>query len=509
MRVAVIGEDSFTDPRLACVFWGNPVLDLVYDSLYRSAPETGEILPWLAATEPRLSKDGRVITVRLRRNVLWHDLEPFDSSDVIYTFNEVYGQEVAGGAGSIPALMEYARAVDAYTVEFGVRNPAIFIRTVLTLPILPEHIWRDRGSGPVALTGTGPFIAGTSIAGSYLALRVNRNYFASGWPIEIGGRQRIVGPYLMGIVIRSYSDAALALNALVRGGVDLIVDDTGQVAGRDLQEPGIDVSWYALNELHFLAFNLASGPVGDIRVRQALAAAVRKEMLARRDVMPAAGVIPVFEFPGFSCLQVTQGGCADGLDRGDGTGSTARSCGLDSGSWTGTAGPGGLRHIEVLVPEKSDNRDLRQYLMGLVHDAWFSLGIETHFVILPLEEFVDRVYGKRDYAVAMLGWELRPGFPVHVLSFFRSSEIRDYGYNIFAYRNRTVDDIVEELLFARCFDDFRDAGSEFAGIIDRDIPWVPLGFRAGTQVVRRGVFEGTGSDLRVTVWPFLLANAGK
>lgn len=97
----------------------------------------------------------------LRKNVTWHDGEPFTANDVVFTINYIK-EHPYQWVNSKP--VKKAEALDDYTVKLYLNGSyAPFLDMVAgTLPILPEHIYKDI-SDPAqfqddkALTGTGPY----------------------------------------------------------------------------------------------------------------------------------------------------------------------------------------------------------------------------------------------------------------------------------------------------------------------------------------------------------------
>jgi peptide/nickel transport system substrate-binding protein len=97
----------------------------------------------------------------LRKNVTWQDKEPFTANDVVFTINYIK-EHPYQWVNSKP--VKNAEALDDYTVKLYLNGSyAPFLDMVAgTLPILPEHIYKDV-SDPAqfqddkALIGTGPY----------------------------------------------------------------------------------------------------------------------------------------------------------------------------------------------------------------------------------------------------------------------------------------------------------------------------------------------------------------
>ena len=150
---------STTDPRvtqnlnpLAVEYRGSQTFTrLLYDPLmYRAG---GERLPWLAETWQWTRAEETAAEVRLRPELAWHDGVPLTASDVAFTYEFLQDTSLGEIETTVPSpiyrgrstLIEDVRVVDERTVDlsFGDVTPRV-AELALTLPILPEHVWREQ-----------------------------------------------------------------------------------------------------------------------------------------------------------------------------------------------------------------------------------------------------------------------------------------------------------------------------------------------------------------------------
>src|SRR5512145_918675 len=145
-------------------------------------------------------QDGyRTLAFTLRRNVKWHDGQPFTAKDVKYTF------DVVREAKDAPAKMRlsprkdwYANvaaieAPDPHTVVFRLRRPQPSLLLMLASgysPVYPAHM-------PVAdlrqrCVGTGPFRHKEYLRGQLIELERNPSYFVPDRPYLDGIRYTII-----------------------------------------------------------------------------------------------------------------------------------------------------------------------------------------------------------------------------------------------------------------------------------------------------------------------------
>ena len=159
----------------------------IFDGLFGLAPDLS-LRPALALSH-EISADGRMIGLKLREGVRWHDGKPFTSADVRYTLMTVIKQLNPRGR-SILANLEVVDTPDDRTAILRFSKPSLYVLKSLTgpeMPIMPAHVFENSdvrqnpaGNAPV---GTGPFRFERWDRGSAIVLSKNPDYWtpASRW----------------------------------------------------------------------------------------------------------------------------------------------------------------------------------------------------------------------------------------------------------------------------------------------------------------------------------------
>ncbi len=154
-------------------------MSLIFDTLVWK-DESG-FVPALAESWEYIA-DEKAYLFHLRDGVTWNDGQPFTAEDVAFTFQYIEDHPYTWVDSSI---VKDAVAVDDKTVKVTLeKDYAPFLDQVAgTLPILPEHVYKDVSdpasyTDSAALTGTGPFkLADYDKAqGTYL-YEANENYY--------------------------------------------------------------------------------------------------------------------------------------------------------------------------------------------------------------------------------------------------------------------------------------------------------------------------------------------
>jgi peptide/nickel transport system substrate-binding protein len=164
---------------------------IFYEPLGAFDPD-GNIVPILGAEVPSmqnggLSKDGKSVTWRLRKNVQWHDGKPFTADDVVFTWE--YAADKATAATTIGNYEDIERIdkLDSHTVKIVFKKPKPFWAEAFcgaaTGQIIPKHLFAaykgDKSrEAPHNLkpVGTGPYRFVDFKPGDMVRAEINPNY---------------------------------------------------------------------------------------------------------------------------------------------------------------------------------------------------------------------------------------------------------------------------------------------------------------------------------------------
>lgn len=240
--------------------------------------------------------DGNTAVIfHLRNNVKWHDGEPFDADDMIFsthlvangsytTSRRLFLQNIAGCNPSGVEESEGSAAVeklDQYTVKYTLKSPmseqGVFAQ-IYCFPILPEHLLKDVDPAAileddfwVSPIGTGAFTYESQIAGDSLTVASNPDYYLG-------------APEYAKLVIKVMPQANI-LTAMMSNEVDVINGTYASISDADMAMaaslPGYKVSSVEGTSSQFLVVNGDTFP--SAKIRKALA------MLLDKDSMIQAG----------------------------------------------------------------------------------------------------------------------------------------------------------------------------------------------------------------------------
>ena len=239
MTLATVAEPLTFNLAIANDAYSTGVLGYVFEGLTETSWLTDEVEPRLAESWES-SDDGLTWTFRLRRDVRWHDGEPFTAHDVDFTFNRIiYNDDVPAAdrasfnfrflneeTGEWEEAPMTVKALDNYTVQCVLPQPfATFLRSMGTA-IFPKHIleqyvddgtfaevW-DIATDPGEIVGTGPYTIESYVVGESVILRRHTDYW-----LEDDEGNRL--PYLEKIVNIVVPDFDAELAAFIAGETDV------------------------------------------------------------------------------------------------------------------------------------------------------------------------------------------------------------------------------------------------------------------------------------------------
>ncbi|WP_424991770.1 ABC transporter substrate-binding protein [Paenibacillus turpanensis] len=121
-----------------------------------------------------VSQDGRVWTVKLRKDALFSDGKPLTSADVVYTF------QAAAQSGSTIDLsnLQLVEAQDEHSVTFTLKEPqSTFLQMLVSTGIVPKHAHgKQYAQQPI---GSGPYKLVQWDKGQQLIVEANPNYYGT------------------------------------------------------------------------------------------------------------------------------------------------------------------------------------------------------------------------------------------------------------------------------------------------------------------------------------------
>lgn len=202
---------------------------------------------------------------KLRQGVFFHDGTSFDAAAVKKTLDRVMDPKTASPRAAMFDKIKEVKIIDPYTVQFLLEKPFAPLLSILAShegsiisPKAIDEYGRELSAHPV---GTGPFLFRSWEPGRQIVLDKNPHYW---------GDQ----PKLDRVVFRVVADDTKRI-ALVENGEAHVAES---IPVQDIERLSASnrLRVYRSEALgtEFIGFNVAAGPLRDLRVRQAISSAI-------------------------------------------------------------------------------------------------------------------------------------------------------------------------------------------------------------------------------------------
>lgn len=537
----VVGSPQLVNPLFASLNdVDQDITRLVYSGLMRY-DEKLRLVPDLAV-KCQSNEDKKIYTCELRRDVLWHDGQPFTAKDVLYTIEAIQDPAV-----NSPLFVTFqgviAEAVDDFTVKFTLQEPFAPFLGSLTVGILPEHVWAEVPGDRLRLhksnlqpLGTGPF------AFKRLFKDNNTGYIYR-YELTRNSKYYRQAPYIQEFNFQFFSDFdgdAGAIQALREQKIDGIHFVPKEFRDR-VERKHIQLYTLQLPQYTALFFNQNHGPLlQDKNVRMALARAIDKDRVLRETLKDKGQVIhgPLLEgFPGYSAdiakIPYSLDEASKLLDEKwtrvpaeqyraerkeqimkelrERFPTTATSTVSPTGETIQTSTTtmemalqkeadevlsqelegaqtfyrknkqGEVLEVTLVTTETKEYQQAAELIAGL----WQDIGVKTNIKFVPSKDLSRSVLRPREYDILLYGLLL--GNDPDQYPFWHSSQIDYPGLNVSRYVNRSVDTMLQKIRETDNEEERANLYKQFQDALLADLPAIFLYTPTYTYATSDGV----------------------
>jgi peptide/nickel transport system substrate-binding protein len=426
----VAGHPSYINPLL-CQYnqVDKDLVSLIFLGL-TDLNERGEIVASLAR-DWDVSDDGLVYTFYLRRDVTWHDGEPFTADDVLFTVGAIQ-DEGYQGPRELAELWRtvVAEKIDDYTVTFTLQAPLATFLDYTTIGILPEHVLASVPAAEltgdqfnVRPVGTGMFKI-SEVSGDYVILEANPDYY---------GEQ----PLLSKIEFKFYPDYQSIFTAYQQGEVEGISEVLPADLGKVREEEYLNLYTARLSGYTLVFLNLELPIFAEKEVRQALLWGIDRQriidqvldgqgIVAHSPIMPDSWAYnpEVFQYhfdPVKADQLLTEAGWVDSDN-------------------DGVRDKEGIRLEFTLLTNKDPVR--RQIIEEMARQLW-DVGVRVVPVVEDSSWVVNEALRPRNFDALLFSWGNLPSDPDPYLM-WHSTQIGGEGQNYAGLNDVDMDQLLEQ-----------------------------------------------------------------
>ena len=269
------------DPRVGTDEPSEHIDELLFDGLV-ALDANFRFQPALASSWEQ--PDARTLVFHLRNGVRFSDGRLLTAADVVWTLDSMHNGAVISPKAASYASIDSVEARDAHTVVIHLKHPDNFLLTNLStgaIGIVPAGSGRDFWRHPV---GTGPF--------RFVSQRIDQDVVIERNPLSWS-----VEPKIARVRFAVVPDAITMSLELEKGSADveinsLPMDSLPVLAKRS----NLQVDDAAGTIVQYLGFNMRDPILRDLRVRQAIAFAIDRELMIRTllcgHARPASSLLP-------------------------------------------------------------------------------------------------------------------------------------------------------------------------------------------------------------------------
>lgn len=457
--IAIPEEPTGLDPQQ--VSWTNEIHDLVFQWLVTYDAEMN-LVPDLAESF-EISEDGLSVTFYLPEDAKFSNGDPL-TADCVKSSVERY-IDISVYAEDYVAL-DHVEVIDDYTAKYVFKTPPAAVWATIASnygAIVDTEVAADKGdelfnSEPV---GCGPYKVKDWVHGSHVTLVRNDHYKTNVPFVENKGPN----PYIDEVIIRFIPEDLTRASELEAGTVNILRGVPIDFVSGFEENPEIKLYYVVSPGLDYILVNVRRPPVDDVRVRQAIMYAVKREDLTHvleDTVLEWYSILS----PSMSCYNssVEDYGAAKysyNLEK-------AKTL-LEEAGWVDTNGDGTVDKngkelvLELLSPT---DRPALKRVAPLIKDHLSQIGIG-----LDIKEFAyPYIRGKTeewdfDLALRMYSWSAPGG----IIPYIVHSE-----YGNLTYSNPEVDHLMETAMETADETERTKLWSQVQLILLEDLPMVPL-----------------------------------
>ncbi len=470
------------------------IAELVYSSLFKRNANA-ELVNDLAE-EYEISQDGKVYTIKIRSNAVWHNGNPLTVDDIVFTFEAIKNIKYKSPLRTVFTGVEIVK-IDDKTIKFNLTEPYAAFLDLLNFGILPQELWQQIEPVSASLAelnlkpvGSGRYKFKSLVkdkAGNirtYILTR-NENYY---------GPRVHINTISFKLFVNLQEIISALNNSLIDGVSYLPEQSKSQVVAQD------SLNFYNLNlpKLSAVFFNAKFNPaLADKKVRQALAYAIDKNKIVDQVMAGNARVINGPILPnsfaynneikkydynpatssrllaeaGWKIIELTAEDIAKANENLNDKDEVIKkqaetNIKMGVGKWL-------IKDNNYLTITIStvDNQEYGQ-AANLIAKFWNDINIKTEVNLVPANQIQVEVIKSRNFSALIYG-EITGADP-DPYAFWHSSQIGQSGLNIADYTNKEVDKLLEDGRLSAGLEARQEKYKKFQEIIVEDEPAIFL-----------------------------------
>lgn len=427
-REGLIGQPQFLNPILSTTDTDRALTRLIFSGLAKLDANL-EFQPDLAESISA-NNEYKDYTICLRDNAIFHDGEPVTLDDVLFTY-ETLKNPIFQNPLLVRLQTVVISPVDERCAVFMLENPSPEFYHLLTLGIVPKHIWGDIvpesfyvpdlslkpiGSGPYKFASLSKLNTDETIK-RYTLVKNERFYKKE--------------PYIENISFVFYNNLDDELIALKHHDIDGL----GYTIKKDFDKiKNVNNYQASLPSYTAVFLNLRDSIISQRSIRTALAHLIPKDEIIKTALKSQGTIIhgpaapTSFAFESDVIKYEYNSKIAENILTQDGWKKNTK------GLWERL---GNILEIKLTTPDQQNLLSTAK----IISTAWQKIGIRVKLITIPSNQITE-VITTRNFQAFIYGILQSPGNDLY--SLWHTSQINHPGINITGFSNRRVDELLEK-----------------------------------------------------------------
>ncbi len=463
-KEGIVGSPQYLNPVLSeANDTDRDVTELIFSGLMKYNNQEELVLD--LAEKYAIGENGKIYDFFLKRDIQWHDKQPFTADDVIFTIQTIQNPEYRSPLRINWTGVEVEK-IDDYTVRFKLKTSYAPFLANTTVGIIAKHIWEKilPEKFLLALENLEPI--GTGLY-KLKKIKKDKEGFVDYLKLEAFGQYEKNRPFIEKIELYFYPDEEALIRAYNRAKIDnlslISVQNESKLQG--LRKANV----YQLNLPRYFAvfFNQSkSKALSDKTVRLAFNYATNKQEIINKVLSGQAKIVN-------SPIPAGVWGHNDEIKIYEFALDHANNI-LEESGWK-DEDEDGIREkgeekleIELITTELKE----LQQVANLLQEQWSKIGAQINVKILNIGEIQQEHIRPREYQALLFGEVL--GLDPDPYSFWHSSQKRDPGLNLALYDNSKVDTLLRQARQDLDPESRAEKYKEFQQIVIEDVPVIFL-----------------------------------
>ncbi len=407
-----------------------------------------DAIPWLAATMPEKSADGKSHIWTIKEEATWADGEPVTGEDAAFTwaFINSKNDKIRNACGTLRSLLSQVSSVTAvdkkrFEVKYSTPVHKGEIYFGLNFAPIPKHLVeqnQEEAASKRFLPGSGPYVVNSWKNGVIDLERLDTWW---GDKVDTFKNRFTIKHFVYKII----PDTVQTVEQLKSGAVDFAAVNIEAYTSlmKDAKKFNLEGTHYYLPLWSFIGFNCANPVLQDSRVRRALSLLIRRNGINKKFYQglarPVAG--PFFASSIFNNARIK-------ADRYDPLKAKAL---LEAAGWTDRNGDGILDNaqgekLSFVLNRTNAGLSWSKGIIESITDSWRQAGIDVTIETLG-GRVLYSIYDKAQHEAYAEVWEIDAINPeLGIRAMFHGDQCGNGGYNWQQYRVPKLNLLIEKFV---------------------------------------------------------------